>query len=106
MEVLARNTVIRLFFILLFISAFKNAAIAQQAIKSETQTIEDEIYALVNKSFRFTWSTAFSKAELRHYFFSLKFSIGPDGNYIDIHPSVEMDTAIFLLLPKPNDTQN
>ena len=95
MEVLARNIVIRLFFILLFISTFKNAAIAQQATKSEAQAIEDDIYASVNKSFRFTWSNAFSKAELRHYFFSLKFSIDSDGNYIDIHPSVEMDTAIF-----------
>lgn len=96
MEVLARNIVIRLFFILLFISTFKNTAIAQQATKSEAQAVQDEIYASVNKSFRFTWSNAFSKAELRHYFFSLKFLIGPDGNYIDIHPSVEMDTAIFL----------
>lgn len=95
MEVLARNIVIRLFFILLFISAFKNAAIAQQAIKSETQAIEDEIYASVNKSFRFRWSSVYSKTDLRHHFFSLKFLIGTDGNYTNIQPSADMDTAIF-----------
>lgn len=94
-EVLARNIVIRLFFILLFISTFKNAAIAQQATKSETQAIEDEIYASVNKSFRFRWSNVFSKTDLRHHFFSLKFLIGTDGNYTNIQPSAEMDTAIF-----------
>ncbi|MFC6102818.1 hypothetical protein [Olivibacter domesticus] len=95
MEVQARNIVIRLFFLLLFISVFKNTAIAQQAIKSETQAIEDEIYTSVNKSFRFRWSNVFSKADLRHHFFSLKFLIGPNGCYTDIQPSAEMDTAIF-----------
>ena len=95
MKVLARNIVIKSFFILFFISAFENAAIAQEAIKSETQAIEDEIYTSVNKSFRFTSSNVFYTADLRHHFFSFKFLIGTDGNYTNIQPSAEMDTAIF-----------
>lgn len=94
MEVQARNIVIRLFFILILINVF-NVASAQQITKSNSQVIEDEIYASVNKSFRFTWSNIFSKTELRHHFFSLKFLIGPNGSYTDVQPSAEMDTAIF-----------
>jgi len=95
MEVLARNIVIRLFFILILINIF-NVASAQQIAKSKSQVIEDEIYTSINKSFRFTWSNVFSEADLRHHFFSLKFLIGPNGSYTDIQPSAEMDTAIFL----------